>query len=101
LLKEFLEREAEPITKGMITKEVVGYKMTMTQANSLYKRLREREQDVRGFIKDAKSVLIHWVELWIRLKTFSRSCSNPKETALLKSLKLNPRPKTNRGQGVV
>lgn len=28
----------------------------MTQANSLYKRLREREQDARGFIKDAKSV---------------------------------------------
>jgi len=56
MLKEFLEREAEPITKGVLKKETVGYKITMTQADSLYKRLRDREQRVRGFIKDAKLV---------------------------------------------
>jgi len=56
MLKEFLEREAEPITKGVLKKETIGYKITMTQADSLYRRLRDREQRVRGFIKDAKSV---------------------------------------------
>jgi hypothetical protein len=93
LLKEFLEREAEPITKGMITKEVVGYKMTMTQANSLYKRLREREQSVRGFIKDAKSVFNSLGRAVDKVKDFFKKLQQPERDRSIKEFKAQSKTK--------
>jgi len=87
LLKEFLEREAEPITKGMIKKEVIGYKITMNQANSLYKRLREREQSVREFIKDAKSVFNSLGKAVDKVKDFFRKLQQPERDRSVKEFK--------------
>ena len=87
LLKEFLEREAEPITKGMIKKEVIGYKITMNQANSLYKRLREREQSVREFIKDAKSVFNSLGKAVDKVKDFFRKLQQPQRDRSVKEFK--------------
>ncbi len=93
LLKEFLDREAEPITKGMLKKEVIGYKITMTQANSLYKRLREREQSVRGFIKDAKSVFNSLGKAVDKVKDFFRKLQQPERDRSVKEFKAQSKTK--------
>jgi hypothetical protein len=93
LLKEFLESEAEPITKGMLKKEVIGYKMTMTQANSLYKRLREREQNVRGFIKDAKSVFNSLGRAVDKVKDFFKKLQQPEKEHSIKEFKAQSKTK--------
>lgn len=85
MLKEFLEKEAEPIKKGVLKKEVVGYKITATQANSLYKRLREREQSVRGFIKDAKSVFNSLGRAVDKVKDFFRKQLEPSRDQSVKA----------------
>ena len=87
LLKEFLDKEAEPITKGVLKKEVVGFKITMTQANSLYTRLREREQSVRGFIKDAKSVFNSLGKAVDKVKDFFRKLQQPERDRSVKEFK--------------
>jgi hypothetical protein len=93
LLKEFLESEAEPITKGMLKKEVIGYKMTMTQANSLYKRLREREQNVRGFIKEAKSVFNSLGRAVDKVKDFFKKLQQPEKERSIKEFKAQSKTK--------
>ncbi len=87
MLKEFLKKEAEPITKGVLKKEVVGYKISMTQANSLYKRLRDREQSVRGFIKDAKSVFNSLGRAVDKVKDFFRKQLQPSRDQSVKEFK--------------
>ena len=93
LLKEFLDKEAEPITKGVLKKEVVGFKITMTQANSLYTRLREREQSVRGFIKDAKSVFNSLGKAVDKVKDFFRKLQQPERDRSVKEFKAQSKTK--------
>ncbi len=93
LLKEFLDQEAEPITKGVLKKEVVGFKITMTQANSLYTRLREREQSVRGFIKDAKSVFNSLGKAADKVKDFFRKLQQPERDRSVKEFKAQSKTK--------
>jgi hypothetical protein len=93
MLKEFLEKEAEPIKKGVLKKEVVGYKITATQANSLYKRLREREQSVRGFIKDAKSVFNSLGRAVDKVKDFFRKQLEPSRDQSVKEFKAQSKTK--------
>ena len=65
----------------------------MTQANSLYKRLREREQDVRGFIKDAKSVFNSLGRAVDKVKDFFKKLQQPEKERSIKEFKAQSKTK--------